>query len=141
MDPPVASVLGRVERGQPDRAVVGLVGASASEPFPMSESDDDLGLVDADGAGDVTTQRQSVLDHAVVVVEELHDVDAHLGCAVAFLLCPQGRCFARWDSVDAGFAVCGQQVGDGLALLHPTVDGRGDAVLEIVGVRCHAKRA
>jgi len=70
-----------------------------------------------------------------------HDLDADLGGTVAFLLGPHPRCFAGLDSVDAGLAMGGQQVGDGLALLHPAVDGGGEAVLEVVGVCSHAERA
>src|SRR5664280_2623600 len=122
------------------RAVVGLVGASAREPLAMGERDDHLGLLDADRASDVATQRKVVLDHAVVVVEELHDLDAHLGCAVAFLLGTQRRRFAGGNCVDAGLAVGDEQIADGLALLDPAVNRRGHAVLEIIGVRNHAKR-
>jgi len=119
--------------------VVGLVGAAAGEPLAMGERDDDLWLTDAYGAGDVTAQRQTVLDHSVVVVEELHGVDAHLGSAVALFLGADGGGLARWNSVDTGFAVGGQQVGDGLALLNPTVHRRGETVLEVVGMGGHAE--
>jgi len=141
VDPPVARVLGCVQRGKSHRAVVGLVGASAGEPLAMGERDDDLGLVDAYRAGNVTAQRQPVLDHSVVIVEELHGIDAHLGCAVALFLGAYGARFARRNSVDAGFAMGGQQVGDCLALLHPTVHRCGETVLEVVRMRSHAEGA
>jgi hypothetical protein len=121
--------------------VIGLVGAATGEPLAMGERDEDLGLVDTDRAGDLATQRQAVLDHAVVEVEELHGLDADLGRAVAFLPGTQRCRLARWDPIYAGVAVGGQQIADRLALLHPVVDSSGDAVLEIIGVSGHAERS
>ena len=73
------------------------------------------------------------------IAQELHDLDAHLGCAVVFLLGTQGGCFTGVDSVDAGLAVRGQQVAERLGLLHSTVDRSGQAVLEIITVGYHAQ--
>lgn len=73
--------------GRPVRARGGpLVGTCICKPPVMGRRDHDLGLVAANGAGEVTTQRQAVLEHAVGLLEEFRDLHARLSSAVVFVL-------------------------------------------------------
>jgi hypothetical protein len=87
----------------------------------MGRRDNDLGLVAANGAGEVTTQKQAVLEHAVGLDEGSRDLYAPCR-AVVLVLGAQRQRLRRRDPVDAGLAVGGQQVAGRLALPRPAVD-------------------
>ncbi|GEC05016.1 hypothetical protein SSP24_26710 [Streptomyces spinoverrucosus] len=105
----------------------------------MVQGDHQLGPVTADGGGDVAAQGDAVLDHPILVVEELHSADTD-GCGTgALLLLPQRPGLGRCQCVDARFAACGEDVGDLTAVLHPGGDCGRAPEFEVVGMGHHGK--
>ena len=96
----------------------------------------------ADDADEITTQAETGLDGAVgVPVEELDRVDPDLaGRGDLFPLAQRPR-VGRRRPVDPGLAAGDEQVGHLDAGGDPAVDGRGRAVLEVVGVGGDAQDA
>src|SRR5690606_30805616 len=132
--PAVRRVPDGVEGGLADHAVVDHVVVPAGERLAVVDRDHHVRAVAADRGRDVAAQRHPVLDQAVRVVEELHDVDADLGGRRALLGLPQRPAFGGRESVDARLPAGDEEVGDLAALRRPPGDGGRTAVLQVVGM-------
>jgi hypothetical protein len=138
-DPPVARVADRVERGESGRPVVGLVEAPRHLDLePAAEHD--VGSEPADLPADVPTQVEAVDEDAIGVLEDGQVLDADRGARGLLLGQAQaGRLLGRVRH--AGLAAGEQEVADLDAARRPAGDGRGRAVLDVVGVRDDAQHA
>ena len=133
-EPAVAGVGDASIAAWPTARWSGVLRLPPGQVVAVVAGDDEVGAVAADRMGDVAAQRGAVLDRAVGVVEELHDVDPDdpgrrplLGLAQRPALGGRRSCRCRPHPG-------GQQVGDGAALGGPPGDGTGRAELEVVGV-------
>ena len=87
-----------------------------------------------DLGGEIGAQLQPLDDRAVGPPEERHLVDAHDGAARLLLAPPHRTCLGRVHRCDPCLAVRHEDVGELFALLGPSSDGRGRAVLHVVGM-------
>ncbi len=141
-DPPVAGVARGIERGEADVAVVGHVEREPAPGLGVVHRHDEVGTHAPDHRGQVASQREPVLDHAVdVILEELHRLDPDDRGAGPLLGLAQRARLGGIHAVDARFPAGDEEVRDALAVGGPARDRRGRAVLEVVGVRDDAERA
>ena len=140
-NPRVGRVARRVQQGAADGAVVGVVPTPWPPRVPEVDRHDDLGPVPTDLGGKVGTQCQSLDDRAVGPPEERHLVHAHDGAARLLLAPPDRTGLGGIHRRDPRFAVRHEDVGELLALPGPSSNGRGRAVLHVVGMRDHREPA
>src|SRR5262249_55841350 len=130
-NPPVARVAHRVERREPGRAVVGLVEAIGRlDVVPGAEYH--VGLEPADLPADAAAKVEAVDEHAVRMFEDGQVLDADDG-AGGLLLGDAQACRLLGRGRHAGLAAGEQEITDLDAARSPASDGRGRAVLHVVG--------
>ena len=134
--PTVARVAARVDCGDTDRAVVGMIDRAAVTPREVEvRGHDDVGTQPPVRGREVARQREAVLDRAVGVAQELHFRHADDRRALPFLGLAQRARLGRRHAVDARLAARREDVRHLLALARPARDRARDAVLAVVGVR------
>ena len=112
----VGGVADRVERGEPDVAVVGHVEVRAAPGLVVVERDDDLGPVPADREREVAPQRDAVLDQPVGMIEELDRRRRPTIAALARSSASRTRAHSpRFERVDPGLTAGHEQIAHVLA--------------------------
>ena len=138
----LAAFAARVDRREPDGAVVGVVHRAAFAPRETEvRRDHDVGAEPPERRGEVAAEGNAVFDRAVGMPEEFDVVHTHERRALSLLLLAQRRHLLGRHAVDTGLAARGQHVSDLLALSGPAGDRARHAVLEVVRVRDDRDRA